>query len=52
MATLNERQKEIFEKFKNGESKLHGMKKLQVFTAGFKLAVQLLIEVVQNTDNK
>ena len=52
LATFTEQQKEIFEKLKDCESELHSMNELQAFTEGFKLAARLLIEVMQNTDNK
>lgn len=50
IATFTEQQKEIFEKFKDGESELHGMHELRAFTEGFKLAAKLLIEVMQDTE--
>ncbi len=48
-ATLNEQQKEIFEKLKDCESELHGMNELESFISGFKLAANIIIEVLQES---
>lgn len=48
--TLNEQQKEIFEKLKDCESELHSMNERQAFTEGFKLVAKLLTKVMQDMD--
>ena len=50
LSVLIEQQKEIFEKLKSCGSELCGMNERQDFPEGFKLAIKLLIEVIQDTN--
>lgn len=50
IATLTERQKEIFEKFKDCQSELSGTVELNAFRDGFILAVRIMIEVMDGLD--
>lgn len=50
--TLTEHQKEIFEKLKDCESKLHGMNEIGALLSGFKLATRIMIEVMQEPSDE
>ena len=45
-ATLTEQQKEVFEKYKDCRGELSGMTERDAFRAGFILAAQIMIEVM------
>ena len=46
-ATLTEQQKEIFEKYKDCQSKLSGLGEQEAFTTGFILATRIMVEVME-----
>ena len=46
-ATLTEKQKETFEKFKDCQNELSGVTEQDAFRDGFILAVRIMVEVMQ-----
>ena len=49
-ATLTEKQKETFEKFKDCQNELSGVTEQDAFRDGFILAVRIMVEVMQGLE--
>lgn len=49
---LNNRQKEIFNKFTDCQKELSGISTRQAFADGFSLAVQIMVEVMGRTETE
>ena len=49
---LNNRQKEIFNKFTDCQKELSGITTRQAFADGFSLAVQIMVEVMGHTETE
>ena len=49
-ATLNEQQKETFEKFKDCQSELAGLTERDAFRDGFILAVRIMVEAMEGLE--
>lgn len=49
-ATLTEKQKETFEKFKDCQNELSGVTEQDAFREGFILAVRIMVEVMQGLE--
>ena len=50
-ATLTEGQKEIFEKFHDCKEEMHGISEVNAFISGFKLAMRIMIEVLDTSND-
>ena len=50
-ATLTEEQKETFEKFHDCKEEMHSISEVNAFISGFKLAMRIMIEVMDTSDD-
>ena len=50
-STLTDEQKETFEKFRDCKEELQSINEVNAFTSGFKLAMRIMIEVMDTTDD-
>ena len=50
-ATLTEEQKEILEKFHDCKEEMQTISEVNAFISGFKLAMQIMIEVMDTSDD-